>query len=123
MRTTFLASSPTTREVKMSNTPENLDEFPETEAARHEAIINLARYWARKFPGLEVRTRVSLREVAPEPSEQDLRQTWLEETLDVAVIVQNQVAFFQVLREDREQTKKVLEAIARVIKPRDAVFS
>ena len=106
----------------MSRTPEDIDEFPETEAARHEAIINLARYWAKKFPGFEVRTRVPLREVAPEPSEQDLKQTWREEALDVAVIVQNRVAFFQVLREDREQTQTVLEAIARVIKPRDAVF-
>ncbi|MBA7496325.1 hypothetical protein ES702_06924 [subsurface metagenome] len=96
---------------------EIIDSFPETEDARLTAINTLARFWRKKFPEFEVRTRVPLREVALEPDEQELKQTWREEVLDVAVIIHSKVEFFQVLREDPEQTKKVLESISRVIRP------
>lgn len=100
------------------DTPENIDEFPETEEARQEAIAAVARYWKKKFPYFQVKIRVPLREVASEPDEADLKATWREEVLDVAVIVQGKVGLFQVFREDPEQTKIVLESIARIINPK-----
>jgi len=96
-------------------TPEAIDEFPEIEASRQEAINTLARYWRKKFPGFEVRTSIPLKDIVPEPNEQDLRQVWLEESFDIVAVAGTKIALFQILREDLDQTKRITEAVARIV--------
>jgi len=95
----------------------DIDEFPATEKARHEAIVSLQRAWQRKLPSFEVRTHVPVSEICSEPKDKKLKPIWRKESFDVIALAgSKRVAIFQILREDRETTEHLLKSIGRIVR-------
>jgi len=106
----------------MSRTAEDINSFPQTEEARHEAIVNVARYWRIKFPGFEIRTHIPISEICDEPEEKDLRQVWLEQSFDIVALAGSRIALFQIFREDEQETKDLLESIGKIVQEHQQNF-
>jgi len=109
----------------MSRPVKEIIEFPQSEEARHEAIITLQRAWQQKFPSFTIRVKVPISEICSEPDEEDLKAVWREESFDVLALAGNErrVAMFQVFRETEEQTTSLLKSIGKIVREHEAVFS
>lgn len=100
----------------MSRTAEKIDQFPQTESNRREAVILLARQWRSLYPGFEIKTSVPVKDICSEPDDEDLKGIWREESFDVLVLAGTRVAVFQILREDPKTTEHLVKAIGRIVR-------
>jgi len=93
-----------------------IDELPETEKARREAVVVMARRWKSLYPGFQIRIFVPVREVCSEPTDESLKGIWREESFDIIALASRRVAAFQVFREDPGTTEHLVKSIGKIVR-------